>query len=192
MTRAARTDEERCAQYRRYARVDAAFRAGDLDALLGALDADESPDFPNGYGPWGLRCSVLHYAIDHSPLAFVRTLLELGADPNYDDGDGFPALVAALAAKPAPEHRYAGRDDVYELMELLLSFGADVGRLGVNGYSALHRAAADGDVRAVRLLLAHGADPSMRTNVDDYETPLEIAERNGRAEVVELFRDASR
>lgn len=39
---------------------------------------------------------MLEYALYHSPLAFIRTLLDLGADPNYGDHAGFPSLIAAL------------------------------------------------------------------------------------------------
>ena len=40
--------------------------------------------------------SCLVYAIYHSPLSFIRKLLELGADPNAPVDDGFPPLIAAL------------------------------------------------------------------------------------------------
>jgi ankyrin repeat protein len=188
----AAAEEQRCAEHRRRQRVDAAFSAGDMEALLAELDGDETPDFPNGYGPWGMRCSVLQNAIYHSPLPFIRQLLELGADPNYDDGDGFPSLIAALSSRPAPALKLAGRQDVHELMALLLSYGANPNQHGLNDYTPLHWAASEGDVRAVTLLLAHGADPAERTRIDDYETPLEVAERAGRAEVAQLLREASR
>jgi hypothetical protein len=38
-------------------------------------------------------------------------------------------------------------------------------------------AVAEGNAEAVRVLLAHGADPGLRTRIDDLETPREIAER---------------
>lgn len=187
-----RSKEERCAEYRRLQAFDDAFRAGDMEALVALIDGEETPDFPNGYGPWGLRISVLQNAIYHSPLRFVRALLELGADPNYDDGDGFPSLIAALSSKPDPQNKYPGRDDVHELMELLLSFGANPNQHGHNDYTPLHWAASEGDARAVKLLLARGADPAERTRIDDYETPLEVAERAGRTEVAEILREASK
>jgi ankyrin repeat protein len=45
-------------------------------------------------------------------------------------------------------------------------------------------AAAQGDLAAVDLFLAAGADPDEITRIDDYETALEVAERAGRDEVV--------
>ena len=41
---------------------------------------------------------MLESAIYHSPLAFIRELLELGANANYPDHAGFPSLIAALSA----------------------------------------------------------------------------------------------
>ena len=65
-------DEERCAEYERFKRIDAAFKAGDLDALRAAVD---DPDIvPNG--PMALVIGpCLEYAVYHSPLACIRTLL---------------------------------------------------------------------------------------------------------------------
>ena len=186
-----RDEERRCAEARRHARAAAAFRDGDADVLREM--ADDPAAFPNSYGPWGLRCSPLHDAIYHSPLSFVRTLLELGADPNYDDGDGFPSLIAALSSKPSPALGHGGRDtDVHALLTLLLDFGADPNQRGHNDYTPLHWAASDGDVRAVRLLLARRANPALRTRIDDCETPLELAERCGHEAVAKLLRDVTR
>ncbi len=51
-------------------------------------------------------------------------------------------------------------------------------------------AAARGDVDALRALVAHGADPSIRTQIDDYATPLEEARNLGRVNAVR-FLEAS-
>jgi ankyrin repeat protein len=68
------------------------------------------PDFPNCRGPRGVEEIILEYAIYHSPIAFVRTLLEVGADPNYEDNAGFPSLLAALSSQ---------RPETYAIVELL-------------------------------------------------------------------------
>ena len=73
------TEEERCAEAKRFRRLDDAFRRGDLDALLAAVD--DPALIPNGPMPLTIG-SCLVYAIYHSPLTFIRRLLELGADPN--------------------------------------------------------------------------------------------------------------
>lgn len=154
-----------------------AFRRGDLGAVRVGLGAPV--DFPNGPCPPGFGESCLEYAIYHGPLAFIRTLLELGADANYDSQTGFPALIAALSGTAA---------DRYEVIELLLSFAADTERRGVNDYTALHYAVVARDEKAIGLLLAHGADPEARTRIDDHATPLEEAENLGLADAAAMLR----
>ncbi len=161
--------------------IHEAYVKGDLEALRRLLG--NPPDFPNTRGPRGIGGNVLEYAIYWSPLDFIRTLLELGANPNYPDHAGFPSLIAALATE---------RADKREILELLLAFGADVNERGVNGYTPLHYAAAINEPEIIELLLTNGADPNSRTNVDDYTTPLEEAERCGHTEAAEILRKFSR
>jgi ankyrin repeat protein len=139
--------------------------AGDLDALRRAYGG--STDFPNVRNESGTWC--LEYAIYHGPIALVRTLLDIGADPNYDERS-FPSLFAVLD-RAAP--------DKHEVLALLLEAGANVQQRGTNDYTALHQAACRHNAAVVELLLAHGADPEARTRVDDYGTPVEEAERWG-------------
>jgi|CXWL01.1.fsa_nt_gi ankyrin repeat protein len=68
----------------------------------------------------------------------------------------------------------------------------DLDQRDVNGYTALHRAVADGNVAAVRLLLAHGADPSVRSSRGECETPVEMAERAGLIVIADLLRAPAR
>ena len=154
-----------------------AYRRGDLEALKRLLG--DPPDFPNCRGPVGVGEIVLEYAIYHSPLAFIRTLLDLGADPNYGDHAGFPALIATLSS---------ARAERYEIIELLLAFGADIQERGINGWTPLHYAAATDDAEGIELLLAHGADPSARTSIDDHATPLQEAEHLGRTAAARALR----
>ena len=155
-----------------------AYQRGDLDALKALLG--DPPDFPNCRGPAGTGEIILQYAIYHSPLPFIRTLLELGADPNYQDHAGFPSLIAALSS---------ARADRYDIIELLLATGADIQQRGLDDWTPLHYAAATDDLKAIELLLAHGADPNARTRIDDGATPLEEAEILGRADAVRRLRE---
>ena len=176
-------DVDRCREHETFKRIDAAFRAGDLEGLRAALG---DPDgFPDVSGPITIG-HCLEYAIYHSPLSFIRLLLERGADPNYEDHAGFPSLIAALTCLGSVPGSPA-RADTHEILELLLGAGADPNQRGLNDYTPLHRAAGDGDERAVRLLLAHGADAAARTRIDDCETPREVAERAGHREIAELL-----
>ena len=165
------TEDARCAEARKFARIDDAFRRGDLDALRTALD--DPAAVPNGRMPDSIG-SCLVYAVYHSPLAFIRTLLEIGADPNAPADDGFPPLIAALSCtRDAPGANR--RSDVDDILRLLLSFGADPNGRGVNDYTPLHMAVAERNPLAIHILLEAGADPDLRTRIDECETPLEMA-----------------
>ena len=160
------------AEARQFRRIDEAFHEGDLDALRAAVDDPAS--VPNGLMPDGIG-SCLVYAIYHSPLAFIRTLLEIGADPNAPANDGFPPLIAALScAREVPGA--SRRTDVDDIIRLLLSFGADPNQRGINDYTPLHMAVAERQELAVQILLDGGADPELRTRIDECETPLGMAE----------------
>jgi uncharacterized protein len=157
--------------------IHEAYKQGDLEALKALLG--DPADFPNCRRPASVGEIILEYAIYHSPLAFIRPLLDLGADPNYQDHAGFPSLIAALSS---------ARADRYEIVELLLAFAADLQQRGLNDWTPLHYAVANDDLEGIQLLLAHGADPNARTRIDHYATPLEEAEHLGRAEAVRLLR----
>jgi len=171
------TEEERCAEAKNFRRIDDAFRQGDLEALRAAVD--DSAVVPNGRIPGGIGACLV-YAIYHSPVAFIRTLLEIGADPNAPADDGFPPLIAALScARDVPGA--PRRTDVDEILRLLLSCGADPNQRGINDYTPLHMAVAERNPLAVQILLDAGADPELRTRIDECETPLEMAEASGLA-----------
>jgi ankyrin repeat protein len=169
------SEDERCREAKRFERIHAAFKAGDIEALRAAVDDPSA--IPNGQMPMTIG-PCLTYAIHWSPVAFIRQLLELGADPNHDDGDGFPPLIAAIG-KTTPVRGSWARPDVNEVIELLLAHGADPNQRGVNDYTALHAAVEHKNLRAVELLLASGADPSLKTRIDDCETAGQMARRYG-------------
>lgn len=158
-----------------FRRIDEAFRKGDLHGLRAAVD--DPAVIPNGRMPITIG-SCLVYAIYHSPLPFIRTLLEIGADPNAPSDLGFPPLIAALSCSrdAAGSKR---RTDVDQILRLLLSFGVDPNQRGINDYTPLHMAVAERNATAVQILLEGGADPELRTRIDDYETPLEMAQAAG-------------
>jgi ankyrin repeat protein len=169
------TEDERCAEARKFQRLNEAFKTGDLEALRAAVD--DPALVPNGAMPHTIG-SCLVYAIYHSPLSFIRTLLEIGADPNAPADDGFPPLIAALTCT-RDEPGVNTRSDVDEILRLLLSSGTDPNQRGINDYTPLHMAVAERNARAVQILLDAGADPELRTRIDEYETPLEMAQAVG-------------
>ncbi|HEX6660142.1 MAG TPA: ankyrin repeat domain-containing protein [Ilumatobacter sp.] len=177
--------DDPCQESRRFLRIDAAFKAGDLAALRAELDDDEGR-FPNVVVAAGIG-DCLTYAVYHSPVAFIAELLDLGADPNCPAGDGFPPVIAALScATSAPGS--PARTDVHQIVELLLARGSDVQQRGLNDYTPLHWAAGVGDLAMVDLLLAHGADPNEITRIDDMETPLVVASVAGHTAIVDRLR----
>jgi ankyrin repeat protein len=178
-----KSDAERCAEYEQFKKIDAAFRAGDLSALRYAVDDPAS--VPNGPMPMTIG-SCLEYAIFHSPLPFIRTLLEIGADPNPADHFGFPPLIAAVSCS-RPQPGAPGRPDVIEILKLLLAFGCDPNQRGINDYTPLHMAVSERNLPAVQVLLASGADPALRTRIDDRETPRELAEKAGLRNIAALL-----
>ena len=177
------SDDERCAEAAKLQRIDEAFQAGDLDALRAAVDDPSA--IPNGRMPITVG-SCLVYAIYTSPLAFIRRLLEIGANPNAPVNDGFPPLIAALScSREVPGAR--PRRDVDDIIRLLLAFGTDPNQRGINDYTALHMAVAEGNALAVQRLLDAGADPELRTRIDDCDTPLEMARSGSRTDIVAIL-----
>jgi uncharacterized protein len=177
-----RPDERRAAA-RQFARIDQAFKAGDLAALRAAVE--DPATVPNGPMPPAIG-SCLTYAIYHSPLPFIRELLAIGADPNAPDDGGFPSLFATLScvrdAPGAPR-----RPDVDQMLRLLLDAGAAPDQRGHNDYTALHMAVAEGSALALYRLLEAGANPDLRTRIDDCETPRELALGAGRSDLAYIL-----
>ena len=175
---------DRCEEAKKFQRIDDAFRNGDLDALRAAVDDPAS--IPNGrmadtIGP----CLV--YAIYHSPLPFIRTLLEIGADPNAPVDDGFPPLVAALCCGRKRQGRSGARMSPRSPPAALVRHGPESTR-----HQRLHGAPHGRRRRqrrgGARILLDGGADPQLRTRIDDYETPLDMAESAGLKDIAAMLR----
>ena len=173
--------EDRCERERLFRAIDEGFKQGDFDGLriaLGGSDRWFDEEMPSELG----LAHPLEYAIYWSPVRFVAELIEAGSNPNYADSAGFPSLIAALSTD---------RGDRLNIVKLLIDRGADLGQRGVNDWTPLHYAASTGDVDAVRLLLSAGADPALRTRIDDCATPLGEAERAGAAGAAALLRSVS-
>jgi len=63
--------------------------------------------------------------------------------------------------------------------------GTEVNALGADRWTPLHRAAVNGNIDIVKLLLEHGADVNAKTN--DGETPIDCADT---AEIREVLKKA--
>ncbi len=153
---------------REYRHAIAALESGDaaqLEALTRAIDG-----FPHGVDAVTGRRWIMNALGGGSALS-VRWMLDRGVNLAFRDAEGFTPLHVALQRPGADRH---------ELLERLLAAGAPVNLKGINDWTPAHMAAAQDDVEALRILIRHGADLSIRTNIDDHATPLEEARNLGK------------
>lgn len=97
------------------------------------------------HGVWdpGAGWTPLHFAARRGDVAEVRRLIASGMNPNARNASENPPLFYAVDRDTA---------------EVLIEGGALVNAKGLDDFTALHRAADEGRVAVVSLLLAKGAD----------------------------------
>jgi ankyrin repeat protein len=96
-----------------------------------------------------------------------------------------PGVPLRAASSDAPVADAAMRRDLPVVRDLLKQ-GGDVNAAQGDGMTALHWAAADGNLELARMLLYAGANPNATTRLGSY-TPLHIAAKNGHASLVEAL-----
>lgn len=124
--------------------------------------------------------SALQLAASEGNVAVFKVLLAHGADINAHRGYHGSALRAAAAA------------DCLEIAEELLSLNCEINTFLGRGYldTALEAAASVGNAKIIRLLLAHGAIPTMDVAGKFYNGPLVTAADKGYYPIVEQLLDA--
>ncbi|KAL8928824.1 MAG: hypothetical protein Q9208_001602 [Pyrenodesmia sp. 3 TL-2023] len=122
--------------------------------------------------PPGTLNMPIHLAVRRRDALAVGMLIKKGSKVNKPNGAGTtPLRMAASSCKGK-----IGNND-FELLRYLLESGANVNKTsGEDGSSALHLAAIQGCMQAVRLLLSHKADPKVKDKQG--RTPLEAAIAN--------------
>jgi len=124
----------------------------------------------------------LFFAIGHNDLDSVRLLKEHGADLNVRDKTQWTPLFAAI------------EKNAVEIARYLIEQGVPVKSNSGAAYSPLLAAAYYGNVEMVKLLLEAGADVSVRMSKGHMsyqnQSALDIAQRQGHADVVELLKQA--
>jgi len=167
------SSDERMAQ--EHDRVMNALKSGHTDEL-DALSR-EVEGFPHGVDSFIDRRWIIN-AIDVGSKAAIEWMLGQGVQLSFRDAEGYTPLHAALQRR---------NSDRYEVLESLLAAGAAVNLKGVNDYTPAHMAAALDDVEALGILVRHGADLTIRTDIDHYATPLEEARNLGKLHAVKYL-----
>jgi ankyrin repeat protein len=160
-----------------------AVRQGYTDVAKALLDAGVPVNQRKG----GDAASALLVATVNGQFDLASQLLDRGADPNLVAENGVGPLYATInlmwaprAGYPQPRAHMNQKQSYLEYMKRLLDAGADPNQRvnkkvwysnynfdqsGVDeaGATAFWRAAYGGDVEAMKLLVAYGADPSIPT-----------------------------
>ena len=160
-----------------------AVRDGQLAAVNALLMAGARINHPSA----GDSTTPLLMAAINGRFDLAKSLLERGADPKLASVANATPLYAVInvvwapkAAYPQPVAQYQSTVSYLELMEALITAGADVNvrlkkhlwymsynfdQLSVStaGATPFWRAAYGTDLEAMKLLLKHGADPSIAT-----------------------------
>ena len=173
-----------------------AARQGDIESARSLLAARANVNQATEYG-W----TPLLAAIQNRYYRLALFLLENGADPSIANNGGWTPLYIATDNRNIEGGDYPTRKpdmDHLDLIKQLLARGADPNArmrsstetrtifthqwLHEEGATPFLRAAQSGDMTLLRLLLDHGADPSIAT--EDLTTPLMVASGIGWVEGV--------
>ena len=174
-------------------------REGSLDAARALAEAGADRNLTDPDGTTALVLAIINGHFDTAAL-----LLDKGADPNIADTAGMAALYAAVDMNTLgevygrPPRPSRDKLNALDLMGILLRHGANPNAqlksptfqrahtpgesTLAEGSTPLMRAAKNGDAAALRLLLDHGADPSIVQK--NHTTALMLAAGLGRGQGV--------
>ncbi|GMR36196.1 hypothetical protein PMAYCL1PPCAC_06391 [Pristionchus mayeri] len=150
--------------------------ANNRGVIIALIGGGAHVDFRNTEGQ-----TAMHKAAFLSSVENVKTLLELGASPNYRDVIGLTPFYYNMLTNDSNDG----------VAEMLLREAAEIGVTDMHGNHEIHQACKNGLVKHVEHLLYYGAQADVE-NVNG-NTPLHVCAVNSRAECarVLLFRGAS-
>ena len=152
--------------------VFAAAAKGQTDELRSLVEKD--PALINAYSSEGFTPLGLAAFFGHAKT--IDALLAAGADVNLPSRESMkmPPLGSAMAVE---------RNDI---ARTLIEHGANVNGKAASDLTALHTAAARGNIESAKLLLDHGAD--INATSTDGKTPLDYAQERNHPEMVEFLK----
>ncbi|XP_038213766.1 SH3 and multiple ankyrin repeat domains protein 3 isoform X2 [Zerene cesonia] len=153
--------------------------------------------------------TAMHRAVEKNSLEAVKTLLELGASPNYKDGKGLTPLYLSVTNKTDPllcetllhDHATIGATDLQGWQEVhqacrnglvqhldhLLFYGADMNSRNASGNTPLHVCAVNAQDSCARQLLFRGCDKESLNFAN--QTPYQVAVIAGNLELAEVIKN---
>lgn len=169
------------------ASADVCVLGGSLLAFAASMDEQDDLRIllDQGVDPDGLRTATgstaLLSAISLMRFDSVDLLLARGANPRITTDGGDTALLLLTSLVLAPDSPMRARQQA--LAKRLLDAGVSVdARLTVRGPTSLMQSALRGDAPLVELLLARGADASLRNAKGT--SVLDFARKSGNADVI--------
>ena len=113
-------------------------------------------------------------------LAYLKLLLELGADPKINNADNCTPFIAVCGLNVGGDaaNEVPGEEpEILEVAKFLLDLGADINAVDAKGETAMHAAALKNLPRVVQFLADHGAKIEVWNRPNKYGwTPLHLAE----------------
>merc|ERR1719336_3605738 len=152
--------------------------------------------------------TAMHRAVSTNNLETVRTMLELGASPNYRDSKNLTPLYHSVIQTTDPaitetllhDHAMTGAQDLQgwqevhqvcrsgmvQHLEHLLFYGADMNAHNASGNTPLHVCAVNNQDSCARLLLFRGADKECLNYAG--QTAYQVAVIAGNLELAEVIQ----